>query len=182
MAVLQRESRFVRMDAQRRQMRIMCDRAAPFQMASLRSRENLSLCSLVPKVCGSATALEKMMRERGLSVDHTTIYCWVQCYAPELGRCCRSHLKITNGSWRVDETYVKVKGVWAYLYRAVDSHGNTLEFLLSPIRDTQAAKCSLEERFQCFSHRSSPRYHRRQERRLSESTQCTKTAETVPAS
>jgi hypothetical protein len=56
--------------------------------------------------------LEEMMRERGLQIDHSTIYRWVQCYAPELEKRCRSHLKVTNDSWRVDETYVKVKGVW----------------------------------------------------------------------
>ena len=81
-----------------------------------------------------------MMRERGLSVDHTTIYRWVQRYAPELEKRCRPYLKATTDSWRVDETYVKVKGVWVYLYRAVDSQGKTLEFLLSPTRDAQAAK------------------------------------------
>ena len=68
------------------------------------------------------------MLERGLHVDHTTIYRWVQHYAPELEKRCRPHLKMTNDSWRVDETYVKVKKRWMYLYRAVDSHGNTLEF------------------------------------------------------
>jgi transposase-like protein len=81
-----------------------------------------------------------MMLERGLHVDHTTIYSWVQHYAPELEKRCRPHLKATNDSWRVDETYVKVKKAWMYLYRAVDSQGNTLEFLLSPTRDAQAAK------------------------------------------
>jgi IS6 family transposase len=81
-----------------------------------------------------------MMAERGLSVDHTTIYRWVQQYAPEIEKRCRPHLKTTTDSWRVDETYVKVKGVWMYLYRAVDSQGKTLEFLLSPTRDAQAAK------------------------------------------
>jgi len=64
----------------------------------------------------------------------------VQCYAPELEKRFRSHLKATTDSWRVDETYVKVKKVWMYLYRAVDSQGNTLEFLLSPTRDARAAK------------------------------------------
>jgi len=84
--------------------------------------------------------LEEMMRERGLHVDHTTIYRWVQHYAPEREKRCKPHLKATNDSWRVDETYVKVKKVWMYLYRAVDSQGNTLEFLLSPTRDAEAAK------------------------------------------
>jgi IS6 family transposase len=76
----------------------------------------------------------------GLQVDHTTIYRWVQHYAPELEQRCRPHLKATTDSWRVDETYIKIKGTWTYLYRAVDSDGNTLEFLLSPTRDAEAAK------------------------------------------
>ena len=84
--------------------------------------------------------LEEMMSERGLHVDHTTIYRWLQCYAPELERRCRPHLKATTDSWRVDETYIKVKGTWMYLYRAVASQGSTLEFLLSETRDAQAAK------------------------------------------
>jgi IS6 family transposase len=84
--------------------------------------------------------LEEMLLERGLHVDHTTIYRWVQQFAPELEKRCRPHLKTTTDSWRVDETYIKVKGVWIYLYRAVDSRRNTLEFLLSERRDTQAAK------------------------------------------
>ena len=84
--------------------------------------------------------LEEMMRERGLQVDHTTIYRWVQRYTPELEQRCRPHLKATNDSWRVDETSIKIKGRWTSLYRAVDSEGSTLEFLLSPTRDAQAAK------------------------------------------
>jgi transposase, IS6 family len=80
------------------------------------------------------------MLERGLHIDHTTIYRWVQHYAPELEKRCRPHLNTTTDSWRVDETYVKVKKVWMYLYRAVDSQGNTLEFLLSVTRDAQAVK------------------------------------------
>jgi transposase-like protein len=84
--------------------------------------------------------LEEMMLERGLHVDHTTIYRWVQRYAPELEKRCRPHLKACNDSWKVDETYIKIKKVWFYLYRAVDSEGNTLEFLLSPTRDAEATK------------------------------------------
>ena len=84
--------------------------------------------------------LEELMRERGLQVDHTTIYRWVQRYAPEIEKRCRPHLKACNDSWRVDETYIKVRKTWMYLYRAVDSQGNTLEFLLSATRDAEAAK------------------------------------------
>src|SRR5258706_936944 len=72
--------------------------------------------------------LEEMMRERGRQIDHTTISRWVQSSAPELEKRCRPHLKKTTDSWRVDETYVKVKGVWMSIYRAVDSQGNTVEF------------------------------------------------------
>ena len=84
--------------------------------------------------------LEEMMAERGLSVVHTTIYRWVQEYGPELDKRSRPHLKMTNDSWRADETYVKVRGVWMYLYRAVDSTGQTLDFLLNETRSTRAAK------------------------------------------
>lgn len=84
--------------------------------------------------------LEEMMLERGLYVDHTTIYRWVQRYAPVLERKCRAKLRPTNDSWRVDETYIKVKGQWMCLYRAVDSAGATIEFMLSPARDAVFAK------------------------------------------
>ena len=80
------------------------------------------------------------MAERGLALVHTTIYRWVQEYAPELDKRSRSHLKKTNDSWRVDETCVKVKGVWMYLNRAVDSTGQTLDFLLNETRSSRAAK------------------------------------------
>jgi IS6 family transposase len=88
----------------------------------------------------SSRDLEEMKRERGLHVDHTTISRWVQRYAPALEKRGPPHLNTTNDSWRVDETYVKVKKGRMYLYRAVDSQGNTLEFRLSPTRDAQAAK------------------------------------------
>jgi transposase-like protein len=84
--------------------------------------------------------LEEMMLERGLKVDHTTIYRWVHAYSPEIEKRTRHYLKPTNDSWRVDETYIKVKGKWKYLYRAVDSEGNTLDFMLSAKRDQKAAK------------------------------------------
>jgi transposase-like protein len=89
---------------------------------------------------GAYRDLEEMMAERGLAVDHTTIYRWVQRSAPEIDKRSRPHLKACNDSWKVDETDIKVKKVWMYLYRAVDSEGKTLEFLLSPTRDAEAAK------------------------------------------
>jgi IS6 family transposase len=84
--------------------------------------------------------LEEMMLEQGLEVDHSTIHRWVLNYAPELDKRLRPHLQPTNDSWRVDETYIKVKGKWKYLYRAVDSEGKTLDFLLSAKRDGRAAR------------------------------------------
>ena len=84
--------------------------------------------------------LAEMMQDRGLSVSHTTLYRWVQRFAPEIDKRCRAYLKMTNDSWRVDETYVKVKGQWKYLYRAVDKEGDTLDFLLTAKRDAAAAK------------------------------------------
>ena len=87
--------------------------------------------------------LEEMMAERGLSVDHVTIWRWVQRFAPVLNQRIRREMRRPNRSWRVDETYVRVAGSWAYLYRAVDSAGETIEFMLSPKRDLVAAKLFL---------------------------------------
>ena len=84
--------------------------------------------------------LELMLLDRGVEVDHTTIFRWIQAYAAELEKRIRPHLRTSNGSWRVDETYVRVKGRWTYLYRAVDSRGQTIDFLLSARRDAAAAK------------------------------------------
>jgi len=84
--------------------------------------------------------LALMLRDRGVGVDHTTIFRWIQAYTAELEKRVRPHLRVSNGSWRVDETYVRVKGRWTYLYRAVDSRGQTIDFLLSARRDAGSAK------------------------------------------
>ena len=84
--------------------------------------------------------LAEILSERNLSVDHSTIFRWVQAYAPEIDKRSRPHLKPTNDSWRVDETYVKISGQWMYLYRAVDSTGQTLDFVLNETRSIRAAK------------------------------------------
>jgi transposase, IS6 family len=89
--------------------------------------------------------LEEMMAERGLKVNHSTISRWVQAYAPELEKRVKPQLKPTNDSWRVDETYIKVKGQWLYQYRAVDSDGHTLDFRLSAKRDAEAAQAFFEK-------------------------------------
>ena len=96
------------------------------------------------------------MEERGLSMAHTTIMRWVHQYGPELDKRVRRHLKPTNDSWRVDETYIKVKGQWMYLYRAVDSEGNTIDFYLSKTRDKKAAKRFFKKALRSF-HVSKPR-------------------------
>ena len=84
--------------------------------------------------------LEEMMAERGLSVDHSTIARWVLHYAPILSRRIRREMRQPNRSWRVDETYVRVAGKWTYLYQAIDSRGDPIEFLLSPNRDLIARR------------------------------------------
>ncbi|WP_420851906.1 IS6 family transposase [Paenibacillus allorhizoplanae] len=82
----------------------------------------------------------EMMGERGLKISHTTIMRWVHEFGPEIDKRIRSYLNPSNDSWRTDETYIKVKGQWKYLYRAVDSNGNTIDFMLSENRDMPAAK------------------------------------------
>src|SRR5271170_6353221 len=84
--------------------------------------------------------VEELLAERGLLVDHVTVWRWVQRYAPEIQRRLRPRLRPTNDSWRVDETYIRVKGKWVYLYRAVDSSGATIDFLLSAKRDAATAQ------------------------------------------
>ena len=84
--------------------------------------------------------VEEMMKERGLDIDHSTVFRWVQRYAPEINKRIRQHLKMSGTSYRVDETYIKVGKTYKYLYRAVDKEGNTIEFMLSAKRDVSAAK------------------------------------------
>ena len=101
--------------------------------------------------------LEEMLTERGAPVDHSTIYRWVQRYGPELDKQTRWYRRVSEWraqSWRVDETYIRVGGKWCYLYRAVTSHGDTLDFYLSTRRNTQAAK-----RFLAKTLRSSSASH-----------------------
>jgi transposase, IS6 family len=100
--------------------------------------------------------VEELLRERGVWVDHTTVFRWVQCYAPELDRRCRPSLRATNDSYRVDETYIKIKKQWHYLYRAVDSTGATLDFMLSAARNADAAERFFRKVLQA-SHALTPR-------------------------
>src|ERR1700681_3435738 len=96
--------------------------------------------------------VEELLAEKGLRADHVTVWRWVQRYAPEMERRLRGRLKPTNDSSRVDETYVRVKGKWVYLYRAVDSSGATIDFLLSAKRDAAAAERFLAKALRGENH------------------------------
>lgn len=84
--------------------------------------------------------LEEIMAERGVDVDHATLNRWVVKFSPSIAASAQSKNRSTAESWRMDETYIKVKGVWTYLYRAVDRDGQTLDFMLSERRDMPAAR------------------------------------------
>ena len=84
--------------------------------------------------------IEELFLERGLEVDHSTLNRWVLAYAPLIEKRLRAFRKPHCGSIRVDETYIKIRGQWRYLYRAIDKHGNPVDFLLTAKRDLEAAK------------------------------------------
>ena len=84
--------------------------------------------------------IEELMQERGVDVDHATLQRWVVKYTPMVEANFRKKKRTVGKSWRMDETYIKIKGQWYYLYRAVDKEGNTIDFLLTKKRDTKAAK------------------------------------------
>jgi putative transposase len=83
--------------------------------------------------------LEEILAERSITVDHSTLNRWVIRYSAMIAEAAMKKKQPTSGSWRVDETYIKVKGQWMYYYRAIDKHGNTLDFMLSEHRDEEAA-------------------------------------------
>jgi transposase-like protein len=84
--------------------------------------------------------LEEMMAERGISIDHATIHRWVIRYSPELLKRFNARKRVVTSRWHIDETYIKVRGHWRYLYRAIDSNGDTVEFWFSERRNLTAAK------------------------------------------
>ncbi|WP_419236836.1 IS6 family transposase [Serratia fonticola] len=83
--------------------------------------------------------LEEMMAERGIVLDHSTLHRWVIRLVPLLDKAFRRHKRTIGRRWRMDETYIKIKGQWKYLYRAVDTDGKTIDFLLTAKRDAAAA-------------------------------------------
>ena len=102
--------------------------------------------SLVPELSlMSYRNLEEMMLERGIEVDHSTINPWILKYTHEIEKKFRKYKRPTGSSWRMDETYIRVKGEWKYLYRAVDKQGQTIDSLLTAKRDVKAAKRFLKK-------------------------------------
>lgn len=91
--------------------------------------------------------LEEMMMIRGAEIDHSTLQRWVKRFVPLIDKRVRHRKKSVNGSWRMDETYIKLNGKWVYLYRAVDSQGNTIDFLLRSRRNAVAAKAFFRKAF-----------------------------------
>ena len=89
--------------------------------------------------------LEEMMQERGVEVDHSSLNRWVLKYTPALDKAFRQRKRAVGTSWRLDETYIRVKGQWKYLYRAVDKAGRTVDFLLTAKRDRKAASRFLRQ-------------------------------------
>jgi putative transposase len=89
--------------------------------------------------------VEELMEERGVPVDHATIQRWVVKYSAQLEEAFHRRKRPVGRSWRMDETYIRVKGEWRYLYRAVDKSGQTIDFLLTEYRDTEAALCFLTQ-------------------------------------
>ena len=99
----------------------------------------------------SSRHLEEMMEERGVTVDHSTVSRWAIRFLPLLEKIFRKYKRPVGGSWRMDETYIQVKGVWKYLYRAVDRDGKTIDFLLTAKRDKAAAKRFFDKAMQANS-------------------------------
>jgi putative transposase len=93
--------------------------------------------------------LEEMMQERGVEVDHSSLHRWVLKYTPVLDQVFRQRKRPVGASWRMDETYISVKGQWKYLYRAVDKAGHTVDFLLTAKRDRKAAARFLRKAIEC---------------------------------
>lgn len=122
----------------------MSERDNPFKWRHFEGEIILGCVRWYCKYGISYRELEEMMLERGIKVDHTTIYRWVQKYAPEIERRLRHYWRPRRSStWYVDETYIRVKGEWKYLYRAISKEGETIDFYLSSTRNLKSAKLFL---------------------------------------
>jgi IS6 family transposase len=116
------------------------DASKPFKWKHAVGEVILWLVTWYSRYALSYRDLKEIAAERGFTLDHSTIYRWVQEYAPEINKRTKPFLKMTCDSWKLDETYIKIKGVWHYLYRAIDKEGNTLDWMLSVNRNKQSAK------------------------------------------
>src|SRR5439155_25026939 len=127
----------------------------------MRSRRHPSVCSLAPSAFAgyrfppevitlavrwylrfglSYRDVEELLAERGIEVDHVSIYRWVQRFAPEFAEAARARQHVVGARWHVDETYLKVNGIWHYLFRAIDQFGQVIDVFLSPRPDAKAAR------------------------------------------
>jgi len=116
------------------------DKLKPFKWKHATGEIILWLVSWYSRYALSYRDLKEIAAERGFQLERSTIYRWVQEYAPEIRKRMKPYLKSTSESWKVDETYVKIKGIWHYLYRAIDKEGNTLDWMLSRNRNKESAK------------------------------------------
>lgn len=112
----------------------------PFKWKQFKGEIILWLVRWYCRYALSYNDLKEIASERNLSIERSTICRWVHEYAPELEKRVKTHLKKTNDSWKLDETYIKVKGKWHYLYRAIDKCGHTLDWMLSRYRNKKVAK------------------------------------------
>ena len=116
------------------------DASRPFKWKHFAGEIILWLVRWYGRYALSYNDLKEIAAERGLCVERSTIYRWVQEYAPELSKRLKPYFKITCDSWKLDETYVKINGIWRYLYRAIDKNGQTLDWMLSLHRNKKSAK------------------------------------------
>ena len=113
---------------------------APFKWKQFAGEIILWLVRWYGRYALSYNDLKEISAERNLFIERSTICRWVHEYSPELERRVKPHLKKTSNSWKLDETYIKIKGKWHYLYRAIDKYGQTLDWMLSRYRNKQSAK------------------------------------------
>jgi transposase-like protein len=132
------------------------DASNPFKWKHAVGEVILWLVTWYSRYALSYQDLKEIAAERGFKLHRSTIYRWVQEYAPEIGKRIKPHLKFTCDSWKLDETYVKIKGKWHYLYRAIDKEGNTLDWMLSVNRNKQSAKRFFKKLFSNL-HTNNPR-------------------------